>query len=102
MHAGFDSHIPIYLAFEHPDACNLVEPEDTIPIYEYLWGSSERYSDTCDYVLQCMYEENTIIALDRGFWFGGALASCARVPSPRSLAAGTLRNGLHTFACRPH
>ena len=48
---GFDSHIPIYFAYEHPDFCNLVDVDATIPISQYNWGSVDRYSDTCDYVL---------------------------------------------------
>ena len=68
---GFDSHLPMYMMLEHPDLCNLVPPDQTIPISQYNWGSTSRYSDTCDYIMQCMYEENTIIALEKTFWFKG-------------------------------
>ena len=55
---AFDGRISIEQALEDAERCNLVAPEDTIPINEFNWGATERYSDTCDYVLRCAYEED--------------------------------------------
>lgn len=68
---GWDSHAPLSWIYEDPSACNLVPVDDTIPINEFNWGATQRRSDTCDYLMQCMYEENSVIALDKPFWFHG-------------------------------
>jgi hypothetical protein len=70
---GWDSRAPIFWVHENPQSCDLVPPELTKHISQFTWGAVERYSDTCDYVMQCMYEENTIIKLDRPFWFEGLM-----------------------------
>ena len=68
---GWDSHGLFFWVYENPGACELVPPEDTIPISQFTWGAVTRFSDTCDYIMQCMYEENTVIKLDKPFWFNG-------------------------------
>ena len=42
---------------------------ETIAIREWAWGVSDRYSDACDYVMQCMYEENSLLAPGKPYWF---------------------------------
>lgn len=32
-------------------------------------SKTARYSDACDYVMQCMYEENSQLAPGKPFWF---------------------------------
>jgi len=68
---GWDSHGLFSWVYENPGACDLVPPEETIAISQFTWGAVDRYSDTCDYIMQCMYEENTVIKLDKPFWFNG-------------------------------
>jgi hypothetical protein len=62
---GWDSHVPIFYVMEHPAACHLVPDEEVVHIGEWSWGASARYSDACDYVMQCMYEENSLLAQDK-------------------------------------
>lgn len=69
MIAGWDSHVPTFYALEHPEACNLVPPDETRAIFEFTFLASARYSDACDYVMQCMYEENSLLAPGKPFWF---------------------------------
>ena len=55
---GFDGRIPIEQALEDPERCSIVPTEETIAISQYTWGAVDRYSDHCDYVLRCAYEED--------------------------------------------
>ena len=66
---GWDSQLPIFMVFENPDACNLVEEDEVISIGEWSPFATSRYSDACDYVMQCMFEENTLLAPGDRFWF---------------------------------
>ena len=67
--AGWDSRMPIFNVLEHPEACNLVPEEETIAIGEWNFLASTRYSDSCDFVMQCMYEENSQLAASKEYWF---------------------------------
>jgi len=67
--SGWDSHGPIFHALENPQACNIVPLEEMIGIGEWDWLATKRYSDACDYVMQCIFEENTLLAQSKPFWF---------------------------------
>jgi len=67
--SGWDSHAPIFHVLENPLACNVVPAAETIAISEWDWLATKRYSDACDYVMQCMFEENTLLAQNKPFWF---------------------------------
>ncbi|OUU68506.1 MAG: hypothetical protein CBC27_11440 [Opitutia bacterium TMED67] len=64
-----DSHIPIFVAFENPDACHLVEMMETYHVGQYDWFIPQTYSDICDYMFTCMYEEDSRLKGARPFWF---------------------------------
>ena len=66
---GWDSRVPTFYVIEHPEACNIVPPAETVAIGEWDFLYTARYSDACDYVMQCMYEENTLLAPGKPFWF---------------------------------
>ena len=53
---GWDSRVPIFHALENPEACNIVPAEEVVDIGEWDFFYTARYSDACDYVMQCMYE----------------------------------------------
>ena len=90
---GWDSHAPIFWAFENPDSCDLVPPELTEHISQFTWGAVDRYSDTCDYVMQCVFEENTIIKLDRSFWFNGLQDDMVFYITQRPTAIDSIEEG---------
>jgi hypothetical protein len=70
---GWDSRVPIFFALEHPEACNLVPDGEIVAIGEWDVFSTARYSDACDYVMQCMYEENSLLAPGKQYWFDQVL-----------------------------
>jgi hypothetical protein len=65
---GFDSYIPLYRAMEDPDLCELVPDEDIVPVDPWLFWLPQN-ADTCDYTLQCIYEENTGIKEASYRWY---------------------------------
>jgi hypothetical protein len=69
MLSGWDSRVPLTWVFEHPQACHLVTEEDTKEIGEWDIFSSVRYSDACDYIMTCMYEERSEIYTGKPYWF---------------------------------
>lgn len=66
---GWDSSVPLTWVFEHPEACLLVPPSETIAVSEWAVFETTRYSDACDYTMTCMYEERSEIYLGRPYWF---------------------------------
>ena len=86
---GWDSHGLFFWVYENPAACELVPPEETLAISQFTWGAVSRFSDTCDYIMQCMYEENTVIKLDKPFWFNGmqddVIFYLTQYPAPTAL-----------------
>ena len=66
---SFDAHLPLFWAMENPDACFLVREEDTHVVNEFDWFSEIYYSDVCDYVYTCMYEEHTDTIGEKPYWF---------------------------------
>ena len=67
--SGWDGHGVVFNVLEHPQACNIVPLDQTFGIGEWNWLATRRYSDACDYIMQCMYEENTLLAQNKPFWF---------------------------------
>ena len=69
-----------------------VPEEETVIISENSWLATTRYSDACDYVMQCMYEENTKGSTSRVRWFEGIEGEIvfyiSRAPVPVSMIAG--------------
>jgi len=66
------------MAFEHPEACNLVPPDEMVSIGEWDVLYTARYSDACDYVMQCMYEESSLLAPGKPYWFDEVLTDDVR------------------------
>ena len=66
---GWDSRAPLTWVLEHPSACNLVSEEDTIHIGQWAIFETKRYSDACDYVMTCMYEERSELFAGKPYWF---------------------------------
>ena len=91
-----DSHIPTFVAFENPDACHLVEMMETHHVGQYDWFVPQTYSDVCDYMFTCMYEEDSRLKGARPFWFeamdNDLLFYISRPPLDRSM----LSNGYTT------
>ena len=67
--AGWDSRVPLTWVLEHPEYCNLVSEEDVIAIGQWNVASESRYADSCDYMMTCMYEENSIKYMGKPYWF---------------------------------
>lgn len=90
--AGWDSRAPLFWVLENPEACFLVPDEEVVPIAETGWLSTARYSDQCDYVMQCMYEENTKGQTSKVRWFQGVdgdiVFYISRTPVPIATIAG--------------
>lgn len=66
---GWDSRAPLTWVLEHPTACNLVSEEDTIHIGQWAIFATKRYSDACDYIMTCMYEERSELFAGKPYWF---------------------------------
>lgn len=68
---GFESNMHVSLAMEHPVGCNLVPPDATNAVAESTvsLGGQTLYSDTCDFQVGCVYEENHQQAATKDFWF---------------------------------
>ena len=85
---GWDSRAPLTWVLEHPLACHLVSDERTRPVGEWSIFETTRYSDACDYVMTCMYEERSEMYTGRAYWFqaqsDNALFYITRYPIPTS------------------
>lgn len=66
---GWDSRAPLTWVFEHPEACFLVPEAETKHIREWDVFATTRYSDACDYVMTCMYEERSEFYTGKPYWF---------------------------------
>jgi len=66
---GWDSRAPLTWVLEHPSACHLVSEEDTIHIRQWDIFATRRYSDACDYIMTCMYEERSELFAGKPYWF---------------------------------
>jgi hypothetical protein len=66
---GWDSRTPTFRVLEDPEACNIVSREETIAIGEWDIFATSRYSDACDYIMTCLYEENNLLAGSKPYWF---------------------------------
>ena len=66
---GWDSRPPLTWVLEHPTHCHLVPEEETIHIGQWDIFATKRYSDVCDYIMTCMYEERSEIFAGKPYWF---------------------------------
>ena len=53
--------------FQEPDSCNIVPINETRPINPFLFGSSA-YGDSCNYQLNCMYDESASYGSEYPLW----------------------------------
>jgi hypothetical protein len=68
---GYGSHIPVFDLLENPDPekCELVAPEDTIYIDQFMPHIQEALADNCSFSFTCAYEEALDAADTRTRWF---------------------------------
>jgi len=68
---GFGSHIPIFMLLENddPNACELIDPADTVPIMQWDPFTAVAVADTCNFTFTCAYEEKLDAADVRARWY---------------------------------
>lgn len=93
MLPGWDSRVPLTWVLENPDACHLVSDEDTHAVGQWAFFASERYSDACDYIMTCMYEEQSEIYPGKPFWFDAQNNDMMFYISARPIAISDVSNG---------